>query len=89
MIQLNIQLKLIVFSFIFGFFFAIILSKYNNYIKSKKLVLKLLITFILFLFLDTVYFIGIFIISNAIFHVYSLISILLGITVYNAILRRI
>ena len=88
MIYLNIQLKLIVFSFIFGFFFAALLKKYNKYTSKIKTIYKVLVTIIMMLCLDSIYFFGIYIISNAIFHIYSLLSIILGIITYN-IMKKI
>lgn len=87
MIYLNIQLKLIIFSFSFGFFFAALIRKYNIYIINKNTIYKIFITFLMMCILSIVYFIGIYIISNAIFHIYSLLSIMLGIVVYNVILK--
>ncbi len=89
MINLNIQLKLIIFSFIFGFFFSIILKYYNEYIVDKKVIYKIFITLIMMLLLDIIYFTGIYIISNAIFHIYSLISIIFGMVVYSVIIKKI
>ncbi len=89
MINLNIQLKLIIFSFIFGFFFSIILNYYNEYIVDKKVIYKIFITLIMMLLLDIIYFTGIYIISNAIFHIYSLISIIFGMVVYSVIIKKI
>lgn len=87
MILLNIQLKLIIFSFIYGFYFAILVKKYNKYIQNKKILYKVFLTFIMMLILDILYFIGIYIISNAILHIYSLISVILGIIFYNLIVK--
>lgn len=89
MINLNIQLKLIIFSFIFGFFFSIILNYYNECIVDKKIIYKVFITLIMMLLLDIIYFTGIYIISNAIFHIYSLLSIIFGMVVYSVIIKKI
>ena len=89
MIQLNIQLKLIIFSFICGFIFGFLIEKYNIYIRNKKELYKLFTTFIMFFSLDIIYFFGIYIISNAVFHIYSIISLLLGIVVYKVIIDKI
>lgn len=88
MIDLNIQLKLIIFSFIFGFFFAALLRRYNKYILNKNILYKIFITFIMMSIIDTLYFIGIYIISNAIFHIYSILSIVIGIIFYNIIIKK-
>ena len=85
MIYLNIQLKLIIFSFIFGFFFGGIIDKYSKY-HGK---LKYIIGFIMFTILDIIYFMGIYIISNAVFHIYSILSIVIGFIFYNVIMKKI
>ncbi len=88
MIYLNIQLKLIIFSFSFGFFFSVIVRRYNKHIINKKIIYKLFITLLMMTVMSIIYFIGIYTISNAIFHIYSLLSILLGIVIYNVIIKK-
>lgn len=85
MIYLNVQLKLMIFSFIFGFFFGWIIDKYSKYCGK----LKYIIGFIIFMIIDILYFIGIYIISNAVFHIYSVLSIIMGFIVYNVIMKKI
>ncbi len=87
MIYLNIQLKLIIFSFIFGFFASMLIEKYNKCVTNK--VSRIVVAIIIMICLDIIYFIGIFIIANAIFHIYSLLSIVIGIITYNVILKKI
>ena len=88
MIYLNIQLKLIIFSFIFGFYLAVLFKKYNAYILNKKIPYKIFITILMMSAMDIIYFLGIYIISNAVFHIYSLLSIILGFISYNTIIKK-
>lgn len=89
MIDLSIQLKLIIFSFIFGFFLSMTLEKYNKKMVNKSSIWKLLMGLILILILSIIYFIGIYNISNAIFHIYLIINITLGMIVYKLIIKKI
>lgn len=89
MIALSIQIKMLFFSFIFGFFFSIILDIFNNKIKKCKNYVKLILSFFIVFFSTIVYFKGIYIIGNSIFHVYSIITIIVGFFSYDIINRLI
>ena len=85
MISLNIQLKLIIFSFIFGFFFFMSLKIFNNKTKKYKLIYKILFSFMFLFSMATIYFIGIQKISDVILHIYSLLCIVIGCILYELI----
>lgn len=89
MISLNIQLKLIIFSFIFGFLFSIILDYFNNKIKKQSIVIQIILSFLLIGFMAYMYFLGIQKIGYAIFHIYSVLSIIIGFFSYDFIIARI
>ena len=89
MIYLNIQLKLLIFSFIFGFYLGVVLDKYNLYIKNKRTIYIIILTFFMLLIFSIIYFVSIMLIANAIFHIYSLLCIILGILVYKLIIKKI
>ena len=89
MIDLTIQFRLIIFSFIFGFLFSFALDLFNPIIKKHSKVLQIIFSFLLIAFMAFIYFIGIQKIGNAIFHVYSIISIIIGFVVYNLIIKMI
>ncbi len=89
MISLNIQFKLIIFSFIFGFMFSMLLDTFNCLIKKNSKLLEIIVSFIFVLFMTILYFIGIQKIGNAIFHVYSIISIILGFVFYDIVINLI
>ena len=78
MIDLTLQFKLIFFSFIFGFMFSASLEGINKKIKKYPTVIELLLSFLFIVFMTFVYFIGIQKIGNAIFHLYSILSIIIG-----------
>ena len=87
MISLSIQLKLIIFSFIFGFFFSILIEWFNNKIRKYKSLSKIIFSFIIVFLMATIYFIGIQEISNSILHIYNILCIVLGYTSYELIAK--
>jgi hypothetical protein len=89
MIDLNIQIKLIIFSFIFGFFFSVIIEIFNNKTEKCKKSVKLILSFLLVFLSTIIYFEGINRIGNAIFHIYSIITIVIGFVSYDLLLRLI
>ena len=89
MISLSVQLKLIIFSFIFGFFFSLVIKIFNKKVKNYKNTLKIFLSFFLIFMMSIIYFIGIQKISNAILHFYSIICIIIGFIVYDRIAKYI
>ena len=89
MIDLNVQLKLIIFSFIFGFMFSALLEIFNKKINKCKSYLKFLFSMILIIIMTYIYFIGIQKVGNGIFHIYSIISIIVGFILYDIIIYKI
>ena len=77
MISLDIQIKLIVFSFIFGFLFSAFLEWFNKIIIECNSFIKITFSFFIVFFSFFIYFVGIQKIVNSIFHIYSIICILL------------
>ena len=89
MIDLEIQIKLIIFSFIFGFFFSCILEIFNKKTQKYKNYIKLILSMILINVFTIIYFEGIQKIGYGIFHIYSIISIIIGFIFYDLIIRAI
>lgn len=89
MIDLNIQIKLIIFSFIFGFLFSILLEIFNKKIDKCKKYVKLILSFLIVFLSTIIYFEGIKRIGNAIFHIYSIITIIFGFISYDLLIRLI
>jgi len=89
MIDLNIQINLIIFSFIFGFLFSILLEIFNKKIDKCKKNVKLILSFLVVILSTIIYFEGIKKIGNAIFHIYSIITIIVGFISYDLLLRLI
>ena len=89
MIDLTLQFKLIFFSFIFGFMFSMSLEGFNKLIKKYSTIVEILLSFIFIVIMTFIYFIGIKKIGNAIFHIYSILSIIIGFIVYDVIIKII
>lgn len=89
MIDLNIQIKLIIFSFIFGFFFSVLIEIFNKKTEKCKKNVKLILSFLVVFLSTLIYFEGINKIGNAIFHIYSIITIIVGFVSYDLLLRLI
>lgn len=74
-----VQIKTIVFSFVFGFLFSLLLRFNYKYIVGRKL-LSLVFT-LLFVFVFTLlFFIGLQYINNGVFHYYEVVCIAIGFT---------
>ena len=89
MIDLEIQIKLIVFSFIFGFFFSVIIELFNKKILNYKNYIKFILSFMLISVFSYIYFEGIQKIGYGIFHIYSIVSIIIGFVFYDLIIMLI
>ena len=89
MIDLTIQFKLITFSLIFGFMFSILLDIFNSKAKKHSKIVEAILSFMLISFMTVIYFIGIKKIGDAIFHIYSIISIIVGFVLYNILVKII
>lgn len=89
MISLDIQFKLVIFSFFYGFFFSSFLDWFNKKTIQLKSYLKFIIYLITIEILTIIYFIGIEKIGYAIFHVYEILCIIIGFLVYDFIIKLI
>ena len=89
MISLNIQIKLLIFSFIYGFLFSIMLDIFYEKVKSLKMIYSILLSFILVLIMTLVYFVGISHIGYLLFHFYSILAIIFGFLSYDVIIKMI
>lgn len=89
MINLNIQIKLIIFSLIFGFMFSIILDVLYMFLSNKNKFMFISLSFIFICFMTIIYFIGIDKIGYVIFHFYSIICIIIGFISYDLIFKMI
>ena len=89
MIDLNIQIKLLLFSLIFGFIFSSILDFLYQFIYKAKSYLKITLSILLICLMTIIYFIGIDRIGNGIFHLYSILSIIIGFIGYDLLIKKL
>lgn len=86
--KLDIQISLIIFSFFYGIVFSIFLNVNYKLLHHKNIVIKYITTAICTAISVAIYFKGIQKISYGIFHIYSILLIIIGFTVEN-ILQRV
>ena len=89
MIPLDIQLKSIIYSFLYGVLFSILLNINYKYIYNSKRLSKLLIN--VFFILDNVflYFIGLRNLNNGILNYYFILFIFLGFICVNGLTSKL
>lgn len=78
MISLKIQVYTILFSFLYGVFFSLLIDLNYKFIHSKKKITKYLSSILIIIISVIIYFIGIMKISYGVFHFYSVLCILMG-----------
>ena len=76
--NLETQIKLIIFSFIFGIFFALMIDINHKFLYINKKVFKIIFTFFFVLVNVFIYFLILKKINEGILHIYSFICIILG-----------
>lgn len=76
--NLIIQIKTIVVSFLFGIYFSFFLSICYQFIYNKKEWIKLIFTPIIIILNTILYFLFIKKINNGVFHIYEILCIILG-----------
>ena len=89
MISLDIQFKLIIFSFIFGFLFSSFLDWFNKKTILLTKYLKFIIYLMVTILMTIIYFIGIQKIGYAVFHIYEILCIVLGFISYDITIKLI
>ena len=88
MIPLNIQLKTLIYSFLYGAFFSLILKINYKFIYYSTGIKKVLVN--LFFIIDNtlLYFIILRYLNNGIFHFYFLLSIFIGFFCVNKVISH-
>ena len=80
-----VQIKTIIFSFIYGMFFCFFLGLNYKYIIGDRFFLKVILTFMFVVVNVLLYFIILKKINFGIFHIYEIIAIITGFLFYNLI----
>lgn len=86
--SIDIQIKTIFFSLIYGFVFSLVVGLNYKYISGKKLV-SFILTFMLVLVFTLLFFIVLKRINYGVFHYYEILSILLGFLLENLVYRLV
>ena len=89
MISLDIQIKLLVFSLVYGFLFSSFLDILYPLIKKYNKIYQIVLSFFFILLMAIIYFIAIDKIGYIIFHLYSIFAIIIGFVSYDIIIRVI
>lgn len=86
---LYIQFKLIIFSFLFGIYFGLMISLSNN-VVSKLNSIKMFIYYLSFVvFSAFLYFYILCKITNGVLHYYSFLFIIIGVVTQNIIVSKV
>ena len=85
MIDLNIQIRLILFSFVFGILFKVFELKLDKYIHHKNTFYAIINSLTLIMFFTLIYFWNIEVIADGILHPYSIFLVILGYYLYKPI----
>ena len=86
--MLSTQIKLIIFSLIYGMFLSLTLNINYKYIYKTKFIYKLLVSTAYVSFNILLYFYILLKINNGILHYYSLICIVIGFIIVNPIVNK-
>lgn len=76
--DLLIQLQSLLFSFLFGILFNLVLNSFDLFIYHEKLVIKILSAFLISIFLSVIYFVISMKINQGIIHIYFIGMIIFG-----------
>ena len=89
MISLDIQIKSLIFSFLYGVFFSILLNVNYKFVFESKGIKKILIN--IFFIIDNVllYFIILRFINNGIIHFYFVLALFMGYICVNKVASKI
>lgn len=83
--NLKLQIITLIFSFLYGIFFGILLNINYKFLYSNKKILKILANMLFIIFNVLVYFIVLRKINNGIFHPYFVIMLTLGFLTLNIV----
>lgn len=89
---LEVQIRSLVFSLIYGMFFSLVMNLNYRYIFNTKIYYKIIINFMFIVIMVLLYFVLLCKINHGIFHSYFLLMIILGVIVGNyktKVLRKV
>ncbi len=86
---LHVQILSLLYSFIFGIVFFVLLEINYKLLYSGKLIYRIIISFMFIIVLSLSYFIGLVKVNNGIIHVYFFLSLFTGYLFSFVIYRKI
>lgn len=86
--KLNVQIISFISSFLYGFIFYYLIDFFNKFIKEKKIIVNIVLSFFFVLLNSFLYFILLLVINNGYVHIYFLLSILCGYLFANYIMNK-
>ena len=86
---LETQIKLLLFSFVFGIFFALMIDINHKYLYNPKKIFKIIFTFFFVLVNVFIYFLILKKINEGLLHVYSFLCIILGFFLEHIIKKKV
>ncbi len=86
--NIEIQIKLILFSILYGIYFGGMIDLNHKYLYSNRKIFKILFTFIFMLFNIVLYFLILKRINQGILHYYSFLCIVFGFIIENIIVKK-
>lgn len=87
--NINIQIETIIFSFLYGIFFSLLLGFNYKYIVGSRKILGIIVTFLFVMVNVLLYFIILRKINFGFFHHYEVLCIILGFCFENIVSRLI
>lgn len=87
--DLNIQINLIIFSFVFGMLFSLLITINYKFLYQGKNIFRFIVNLMIIIVSVLIYFIGIRKINNGILHIYSLLLIIVGFICENFIRSKL
>lgn len=87
--NIYLQIKTLIISFLFGFLFSFFLGFFYCLLYSKSKILQIITSLTIVLSATLLYFLILKKINNAVFHIYEVLSLILGYSLENLIGTRI
>lgn len=89
MMNLKTQIDLIIFSFVFGMLFSLLLTINYKYLYTGKSIFRFIINLMIIIISILIYFIGIRKINDGILHIYSILLVITGFIIENLIRNKL
>ena len=88
MMELSLQIKSLVLSFIYGILLSYIIRLQYKYLFMSKFIYKIILNIFFMFDITMVYFYILRIVNNGVFHLYFLIILILGYLLGNSLIHK-